>query len=77
MLKYIVRKFLMSKLNGVLEKYQEDVLTVRNRLNSMIAQLELVITAFKRVLTRLDDGRLTDDEVDETIADVDRIIKEW
>lgn len=37
MLKYMVRKFLMSKLNSILEKYQEDVLTVRNRLNSMIA----------------------------------------
>lgn len=77
MLKYVVRKFLMSKLNALLEKYQEDVLTVRNRLTSMITQLELVITAFKRVLTRLDDGKLTDEEVDETIADVDRIIKEW
>lgn len=77
MLKYVVRKFLMSKLNSILEKYQEDVLTVRNRLTSMITQLELVITAFKRVLTRLDDGKLTDEEVDETIADVDRIIKEW
>lgn len=77
MLKYIVRKFLMSKLNALLEKYQEDVLTVRNRLTSMITQLELVITAFKRVLVRLDDGKLTDEEVDETIADVDRIIKEW
>lgn len=77
MLKYVVRKFLMSKLNSILEKYQEDVLTVRNRLTSMITQLELVITAFKRVLTRLDDGKLTDEEVDETIADVDRIIREW
>lgn len=77
MLKYVVRKFLMSKLNALLEKYQEDVLTVRNRLTSMITQLELVITAFKRVLTRLDDGKLTDEEVDETIADVDRIIREW
>lgn len=77
MLKYVVRKFLMSKLNSILEKYQEDVLTVRNRLTSMITQLELVITAFKRVLKRLDDGKLTDEEVDETIADVDRIIKEW
>lgn len=36
MLKYVVRKFLMSKLNALLEKYQEDVLTVRNRLTSMI-----------------------------------------
>lgn len=37
MLKYMVRKFLMSKLNALLDKYQEDVLTVRNRLNSLIA----------------------------------------
>lgn len=33
--------------------------------------------AFKRVLKRLDDGKLTDEEVDETIADVDKIIREW
>lgn len=77
MIKSLIRRYLMSKLNGILEKYKEDVITVRNRLNSMIAQLELVIMALKRVLTRLDDGKLTDDEVDDTITDIDNIVRNW
>lgn len=77
MIKYLIRKWIIGKLNKLLDQYKDNVLKVRNTLTSWITKLELVVSALKRVLTRVDDNKLTDDEIDETIEDIEKIIKEW
>ena len=77
MIKYIIRKWILKQINNLLSKYETNILTVRNTLNSWIAKLELLITIFKRTLTRIEDNKLTDEEIDDTISDVEKTIKEW
>ena len=77
MIKYIIRKWILKQINNLLSKYETNILTVRNTLTSWITKLELLITIFKRTLTRLEDNKLTDEEIDDTISDIEKTIKEW
>lgn len=77
MIKYIIRKWILKQINNLLSKYETNILTVRNTLTSWITKLELLITIFKRTLTRIEDNKLTDEEIDDTISDVEKTIKEW
>lgn len=77
MIKYIIRKQILKQINNLLSKYETNILTVRNTLTSWITKLELIITIFKRTLTRLEDNKLTDEEIDDTISDIEKTIKEW
>ena len=77
MIKYIIRKWILNQINNLLSKYETNILTVRNTLTSWIAKLELIITIFKRTLTRLEDNKLTNEEIDDTISDIEKTIKEW
>ena len=77
MIKYIIRKWILKQINNLLTKYETNILTVRNTLTSWITKLELIITIFKRTLTRIEDNKLTDEEIDDTISDIEKTIKEW
>lgn len=77
MIKYIIRKWILKQINNLLSKYETNILTVRNTLTSWITKLELIITIFKRTLTRIEDNKLTDEEIDDTISDIEKTIKEW
>ena len=67
----------MKQINNLLSKYETNILIVRNTLTSWITKLELLITIFKRTLTRIEDNKLTDEEIDDTISDIEKTIKEW
>ena len=67
----------MNQINNLLSKYETNILTVRNTLTSWITKLELIITIFKRTLTRIEDNKITDEEIDDTISDIEKTIKEW
>lgn len=77
MIKYIIRKWILNQINNLLSKYETNILTVRNTLTSWITKLELIITIFKRTLTRIEDNKITDEEIDDTISDIEKTIKEW
>lgn len=77
MIKYIIRKWILNQINNLLSKYETNILIVRNTLTTWITKLELIITIFKRTLTRIEDNKLTDEEIDDTISDIEKTIKEW
>lgn len=77
MIKYIIKNWILNQINNILSKYETNILTVRNTLTSWITKLELIITIFKRTLTRLEDNKLTDEEIEDTISDIEKTIKEW
>lgn len=77
MIKYIIKNWILNQINNLLSKYETNILTVRNTLTSWITKLELIITILKRTLTRIEDNKLTDEEIEDTISDIEKTIKEW
>lgn len=74
---WAVKKYVIGKVNKVLDQYKDNVDKMRDTLTVWIVRLEKVLSCFKGLLAKLDDGKLDNEEVDETIADVEQVIKEW
>lgn len=77
MIMWAVKKYVIGKVNKVLDQYKDNVDKMRDTLTVWIVRLEKVLSCFKGLLAKLDDGKLDNEEVDETIADVEQVIKEW
>lgn len=77
MRKWILTKLILGYVNGLLEKYKSDVSTVRGTLILWIARLETVANCFKSFLQKLDDGKLDETEVDETMDSIGNLVKNW
>lgn len=77
MFKWIVKKVILSKLNDTLDLYKDDVSKIKNILQVWIIRLEKIISCFKSLLSKFDDGKIESDEIDQTVADIEIVIKEW
>ena len=77
MMKWIVKKVVVGKVNDLLDQYKDNVDKVRDTLKVWIARLEKILSCFKGLLAKLDDGKLDADEIDQAVAEVETVVKEW
>lgn len=77
MIKWAIKKYVIGKINDVLEKNKDNVLMLSETLNVWVTRLEKVLKCFKCLLAKIDDGKLDSDEIDEAVVDVETVIKEW
>ena len=77
MIKWLVTKFVISKVNDLLDQYKDNVSKVRETLKVWIARLNKILFAFRSLLEKLSDNKLDDDELDQTVIEVEQVIKEW
>ena len=77
MLKWAIKKYIVGKVNDLLDQYKGDVDKVKDTLQVWIARLEKILSCFKSMLAKLDDGKIDADEIDQTVAEVETVVKEW
>jgi len=77
MIKWFVTKVIIGKVNDLLDEYKSDVNKVKDTLQVWIARLEKILSCFKSTLAKLDDGKIDADEIDQTVAEIEAVIKEW
>ena len=77
LMKKVVKKFVIGKINDLLQKYKGNVDTVRAVLVTWIARLEKVLSCFKFFLAKIEDNELDENEAKETADEVAQLIKEW
>ena len=77
MIKWFAKRYVIGMLNDLLDQYKDDVSKVRDTLQVWIARLEKILSCFKSMLAKLDDGKIDADEIDQTVAEVEQVIKEW
>lgn len=77
MIKWFVTKVIIGKVNDLLDEYKSDVNKVKDTLQVWIARLEKILSCFKSTLAKLDDGKIDTDEIDQTVAEIETVIKEW
>ena len=75
--KWIAKKFVIGLANEVLAKYKDDTAKCRELLKIWIARLQCIMLGLSAFLVKLDDGRIDDEEVDETAATIEDIVKDW
>lgn len=77
MMKWLVKRVIIGKVNDLLDEYKDNVGKVKDTLQTLIARLEKIISCFKSTLAKLDDGKIDSDEIDQTVAEIEEVVKSW
>ncbi len=64
MIKWIVQKVIIGKINDFLDTYKDNIANSKKTLELWISRLEKILAAFKTILAKLDDGKLDEAELD-------------
>lgn len=74
---YLAKKYIINSINYVLEKNKDSVSNITSTLDVWIARLETILTAMKKLNNRVADGRLDDEEIKDSVAEIETLIKEF
>lgn len=77
MVKYIVKKFVLAKVNDLLKDYSTKVGEVKSSIWKWIVRIEQVSNLFRSLLTKLEDNSIDEIEVDEFKQEIEKVLKEW
>lgn len=77
MFNWIVKKFVIGKVNDLLKKYKGDIDTVRAVLVTWVARLKKILNCFESLLDKIEDNELDEKELKDTADEVSALIKEW
>ena len=77
LIKKVVKKFVIGKINDLLKKYKGDIDTVRAVLVTWVARLKKILNCFESLLAKIEDNELSENEAKETADEVAQLIKEW
>ena len=77
MIKWFAKRYVIGMLNDMLDQYKDNVSKVRESLKVWIARLDKILFAFRSLLDKLEDNKIDADEIDQTVAEVEEVIKSW
>ncbi len=73
----IAKRYIIKTVNELLEDNRENVATVTKTINVWIERLSKILDCLKRINARVSDGKLEDEEVETSISEVEKLIKEF
>lgn len=75
---YIAKKYVISAINDLLEKYKDNVSEISNVIELWIKRLQIIVEELKNILNRItNDNKIDDKEIKESIKEISDIIKKW
>lgn len=73
----VLRKFIIGKLNDFLEMKQEDVAKAKNLVELWNTRAQKVSLALSSLLQKLDDGKVDEEEIEQAVDEIRRLVGEW
>lgn len=77
MLKFVIKRYIVNKVNGLLDEYKDNVSKVKETLQKWISRIDKILFALRSLLSKLEDNQIDSDEIDQTVAEIEQVIKEW
>lgn len=74
---YLGKKYIISGINDLLEKYKGNVTEISGTLELWIKRLQIVIEELKKILSRVSDSKIEDEEVKDSVKEIEKIVKDW
>lgn len=72
-----VKNRIIEGLNNLLEKNKGNVEIVCNMITQWSNRLQIVIEQLDKISSRCADGHLEDSEVNDSIKEIETIVREW
>ena len=76
-MKWLIKKYLIGKVNDLLDVNAENVTRTKNSLDTWIGRLARILDCLKQILSKLDDNKLDAQEVDDSVVEIEKVIKQW
>lgn len=77
MLRWLAKKYAVGLVNDLLENYSVNVDKTKTALKLWTGRLQSLLTCFQSLLQKLDDNKITAEEVDAAQEDILKLIKEF
>ena len=77
MVKWMIKKYIVGKVNGLLEVNQANVVKTKNTIDTWIGRLQKILDCLKSILSKLDDNKLDSQEIDDSVAEIEKVVKAW
>lgn len=76
-MKKIIKWWICRQVNGILDVNQDNVTKTKNKLDTWIGRLQRILACLKNILAKLDDNKLDAQEVDDSVAEIEKVVKQW
>lgn len=77
MIKWFAKKYVLGKVNDLLEVNQTNVVKVKNTIDTWVGRLQKILECLKNILSKLDDNKLDSEEIDDSVAEIQKVVKQW
>lgn len=77
MRKWIAKKFIVSTLNKLLDVNKDNVDKVKSIVSTWIGRLEKILACLKSILDKLADNQLDSDELEDSVSEIQGVVKQW
>ena len=74
---YLAKKYIIGTINKVLKEKKSDVQHNTQTVEIWIGRLEKMTTQLKNINSRISDGQITKDELDESLQEIETLVKEF
>ena len=74
---WLAKKYVISAVNDTLVKYKDNVLKITNKITLWTERLEKIILQLKKINARVADGKITKEEIEESVSELDVLVKEF
>ena len=74
---WLAKKYVVSVVNDTLVKYKDNVLKITSKITLRTERLEKIILQLKKINARVADGKITKEEIEESMSELDVLVKEF
>lgn len=73
----MLRKFILKKVNEVLKEKKTSVEACKKIVDLWQSRVQLVLDAIKSLSQKLDDGQLSDNEIETFVNELKKTVESW
>lgn len=73
----LAKKYIVGSINELLERNKDNMRLVCDTIALWIVRLEKILAALKNINERAADAKLEDNEIKDSIVEIESIVKEW
>lgn len=74
---WLAKKYVVSAVNDTIVKYKDNVLKITNKITLWTERLEKIILQLKKINARVADGKITNEEIEESMSELEVLVKEF
>lgn len=73
----MLKRFILSQVNKILSDHKGNVAKTREVVNLWLSRADKVTNALKGLSQKLEDHVVTDEELEDAVAELTALVKEW